>query len=273
MQSITIIHDYEEFIAINTTVIRELIIPNNTCNDQSFTEMDLRVMNNLERICIGENSLQSVTTVLVADTSSLRSIYIGSNSFSSSSRRLTDESESSQFMVMNCSSLNDIVVADYSFSNYHDVVLLGKIKRIELRLDLPSLSELRIGYHSFDQVDNITLLSLPLLIEAFIDERGVQTSLSSFTEAFITHEHAIYLHNNITHILLPSNQFNSLTHIHMIGFPFLQVFQIGSSSFVNLTSFQLSNLPSLQVLSVGGSSLYWLSELIMESMSDCLVIE
>ena len=115
-------------------------------------------------------------------------------------------------------------------------------------------------------MDNVTLLSLPLLTEAFIDERGIQTSFSSFTEAFITHEHAVYLHNNITQIHLPSNQYNSLTHLHMVGFPALETIQIGSSSFMNVTSFQLSNLPSLQELIVGDSSLYWLSELNLESM-------
>ena len=35
---------------------------------------------------------------------------------------------------------------------------------------------------------------------------------------------------------------------------------------MNLTSFHLSNLPSLQVLNIGSSSLYWLSDLIIESM-------
>ena len=131
---------------------------------------------------------------------------------------------------------------------------------------MPSLSELRIGYHSFEQVSNVTLHSLPLLMEASIDERGVQTSLSSFTKAIITHEHPIYLYNSITQIILPSNQYNSLTHLHMLGFPSLQLLQFGSFSFMNLTSFHLSNLPSLQVLNIGSSSLYWLSDLMIESM-------
>ena len=103
-------------------------------------------------------------------------------------------------------------------------------------------------------------------MEASIDERGIQTSLSSLTEAIITHEHPIYLHNSITQIILPSNQYNSLTHLHMFGFPSLQLLQFGSFSFMNLTSFHLSNLPSLQVLNIGSSSLYWLSDLIIESI-------
>ena len=82
----------------------------------------------------------------------------------------------------------------------------------------------------------------------------------------ITHEHPIYLHNNISKIILPSNQYNSLTHLHMFGFPFLQLLQFGSFSFMGLTSFHLSSLPSLQVLNIGSSSLYWLSDLIIESM-------
>ena len=131
---------------------------------------------------------------------------------------------------------------------------------------MPSLSELRIGYHSFEQVSNVTLHSLPLLMEASIDERGIQMGLSSFTKAIITHEHPIYLHNSITQLILPSNQYNSLTHLHMSGFPSLQLLQFGSSSFMGLTSFHLSNLPSLQVLNIGSSSLYWLSDLIIESM-------
>ena len=138
---------------------------------------------------------------------------------------------------------------------------------------MPSLSELRIGYHSFEQVSNVTLHSLPLLMEASIDERGVQMGLSSFTKAIITHEHPIYLHNSITQIILPSNQYNSLTHLHMSGFPSLQLLQFGSSSFMNLTSFHLSNLPSLQVLNIGSSSLYWLSDLLIESMMNWIWLD
>ena len=149
------------------------------------------------------------------------------------------------------------------------IMILSYQVEIELLnewIDLPSLSELRIGYHSFEQVSNVTLHSLPLLMEASIDERGIQMGLSSFTKAIITHEHPIYLHNSITQIILPSNQYNSLTHLHMFGFPSLQLLQFGSSSFMGLTSFHLSNLPSLQVLNIGSSSLYWLSDLIIESM-------
>ena len=100
-------------MSINIISIRELIIPNNTCNDQSFVELDVSSMNGLERISIGENSLQSVSTVRAYDTPSLKSIYVGSNSFSSSSRRLIDESGYNQFHIMNCTNLNDIVVEDY----------------------------------------------------------------------------------------------------------------------------------------------------------------
>ena len=39
-----------------------------------------------------------------------------------------------------------------------------EIKILHDWIDLPSLSELRIGYHSFEQVSNVTLHSLPLLI-------------------------------------------------------------------------------------------------------------
>ena len=84
------------------------------------------MMSGLERISIGENSLQSVSTVRVYDIPSLRSISVGSNSFSSSSRRLIDESEDNQFHIMNCTNLNDIVVEDYCFSNYHDFVLSSR---------------------------------------------------------------------------------------------------------------------------------------------------
>ena len=39
-----------------------------------------------------------------------------------------------------------------------------EIEIINEWIDLPSLSELRIGYHSFEQVSNVTLHSLPLLM-------------------------------------------------------------------------------------------------------------
>ena len=126
VESVTIIHSAQEFATVDTSLVRELIIPNNTCNEQSFVELDVSSMSGLERISIGENSLQSVSTVRVYDIPSLRSISIGRNSFSSSSRRLIDESEENQFYIMNCTNLNDIVVEDYCFSNYHDFVLSSR---------------------------------------------------------------------------------------------------------------------------------------------------
>ena len=83
-------------------------------------------MNKLERISIGENSLQSVSNMRVYNTPSLKSLSVGRNSFSSSSRRLIDESGDNQFYIMNCTNLNDIVVNDYCFSNYHDFVLSSR---------------------------------------------------------------------------------------------------------------------------------------------------
>ena len=67
-------------------------------------------MSVLERISIGENSLQSVSTVRVYDIPSLRSISVGRNSFSSSSRRLIDESEENQFHIMILSYQVEIVM-------------------------------------------------------------------------------------------------------------------------------------------------------------------
>ena len=83
-------------------------------------------MSGLERISIGENSLQSVSNMRVYNTPSLKSLSVGRNSFSSSSRRLIDESVENQFHIMNCTNLNDIVVEDYCFSNYHDFVLSSR---------------------------------------------------------------------------------------------------------------------------------------------------
>ena len=83
-------------------------------------------MNKLERISIGENSLQSVSNMRVYNTPSLKSLSVGRNSFSSSSRRLIDESGNNQFYVKNCNSLSNIVVEDYCFTNYHNFVLSSR---------------------------------------------------------------------------------------------------------------------------------------------------
>ena len=83
-------------------------------------------MNKLERISIGENSLQSVSNMRVYNTPSLKSLSVGRNSFSSSSRRLIDEPGNNQFYVKNCNSLSNIVVGDYCFSIYHNIVLSSR---------------------------------------------------------------------------------------------------------------------------------------------------
>ena len=60
VESVTIIHSAQEFATVDTSLVRDLIIPNNTCNEQSFVELDVSMMSVLERISIGENSLQSI---------------------------------------------------------------------------------------------------------------------------------------------------------------------------------------------------------------------
>ena len=134
--------DYIESLDSNIT---SLILPNWSCNDVDYTIFDISRFTLLESLEIGNDSFGSIESFMINDLPKLRSLKIGSNSFTKlkcSEWTIYDikgiasyaTSISSKFCyVLNCESLESIEIGAYSFSDYDDFALynLKSLKSIK----------------------------------------------------------------------------------------------------------------------------------------------
>ena len=113
-----------------------LSIPNNVCNSNLLTAFDLSAFVLLQSISIGNDNFMYVNEFLINNLMDLKSLVIGSNSFSMD---YGDHSFRS-FRILNCDKLESIEIGSYSFSDYGD--------EFELR-NLPSLVSIDIDVNCF----------------------------------------------------------------------------------------------------------------------------
>ena len=95
-------------------------------------------MNNLssfEKLEIGDNRFESVETFKIEGLNRLKTIKIGNNSFTQRKYYYGDD-ESKSFHILNCESLESILIGEYSFSDFAG--------EFELK-NLPQLQFIQIG--------------------------------------------------------------------------------------------------------------------------------
>lgn len=101
--------------------IVELNVDNRTCNDASIRDLVLRDLPNLQSILIGDECFMYVGEVTVDKLPSLKSICVGTNSFTEN--RNSCGKKKKRFAVTNCSQLSTIQIAPFSFSDFSTCVL------------------------------------------------------------------------------------------------------------------------------------------------------
>ena len=108
--------------------ITSLILPNWSCNDVNYTIFDISRFTLLESLEIGDDSFGSIESFLINDLPKLRSLKIGSNSFTKiktvdwvddvNNVMELAKNESKSFHILNCESLESIEIGEYSFSDF-----------------------------------------------------------------------------------------------------------------------------------------------------------
>ena len=91
--------------------------------------------NLLEELIIGDYSFYSVDTFMINGLNELKSLVIGSNSFTKNKNNYGND-ESRSFSILNCIELESIEIGSYSFSDYGG--------EFELK-NLPKLESIKIG--------------------------------------------------------------------------------------------------------------------------------
>lgn len=120
----------EQFESLDVC-ITSLILPNWSCNDVDYIFFDLSRFILLESIEIGNDSFGSIETFMINDLHKLRSLKIGSNSFTQVKYDKILRNESKSFHILNCESLESIEIGIYSFSDFGGGFELHNLKSLK----------------------------------------------------------------------------------------------------------------------------------------------
>ena len=101
-------------IDLNT---KSILISNGSCNDKEYTIFNFTRFTKLEELIIGDNCFSSVNLFKIDGLNELKSIKIGSNSFTKEKNWYGDDSSRS-FHLLNCIELESIEIGHHSFSDY-----------------------------------------------------------------------------------------------------------------------------------------------------------
>ena len=145
--------------------ITSLILPNWSCNDVNYKIFDISRFTLLELLEIGDDSFGSIETFLINNLSKLRSLKIGSNSFTQVNNlkigsnlfsevnytkwdndktvilSIISLCQSQSFHILNCESLESIEIGVNSFSDFGGEFELSNLK---------SLKSIKIGSIEMD---------------------------------------------------------------------------------------------------------------------------
>ena len=124
----SIVSDWNDFENLNENTTG-IVVASNSCNEG--TVLDFDPFKSLQYLEIGDDSFKNVTTFNINGLSKLTLIYIGKSSF-------TQERENAlySFRLLNCDSLINLEIGQYSFSEYTGVIELS---------NLPLLENIKIG--------------------------------------------------------------------------------------------------------------------------------
>ena len=140
-------HTIEELNALGSSV-ETIIVDNNSCNDESFTTLDLTRFVNLRVFEVGDNSFSYVEEVHLIGLSKLERVVIGDHSFTLPVWEGMNEDNS--FYLKDCERLRELKIGRWSFSDY-------SVCEIE---NMPSLEVMEIG--ELDEGSNFRVSDLEL---------------------------------------------------------------------------------------------------------------
>ena len=121
----------------------QLIIPDDTGSKE--TTIDLSRFGSMKLFSCGDFALTKVRSVMFHDLNQLQSIRIGSNSFTL--RKYSVSNQTGTLVIRKCSSLKEITIGEYSFSDYSSLVLS----------DLVSLQTISISSQAFSYANSFSL--------------------------------------------------------------------------------------------------------------------
>jgi singapore isolate B (sub-type 7) whole genome shotgun sequence assembly, scaffold_22 len=117
-----------------SNTVEEIIIANNECNEWNMKSLILSDYSNLKRLNIGNNCYKCTRYFIIDGLNELETLTVGNSCFTYV--KLVDdfsffaERTDGVFRITNCSKLSSIQIGDYSFAEYHSL-LLGSLPSLE----------------------------------------------------------------------------------------------------------------------------------------------
>ena len=131
------VHSIAELHGLETT-IKTIVVDNNSCNDEDFTQLDLSPFVNLVSFEVGSSSFEHVLSFMIDGMQFLERIIIGEKSFVDYHTVAYPKSTDSMLSIHNCPMLKVLKVQNYSFK-YSALLSLMNLSSFET-LDMGSLT-------------------------------------------------------------------------------------------------------------------------------------
>ena len=156
--------------------VTSLIIPDWSCNDLHHAIFDFSRFSVIESIEIGNDCFGLVKTFKIDGLNRLKTIKIGRNSFTQEKDSYGND-KSKSFHILNCESLESIVIGEYSFSDFGG--------EFELK-NLPQLQSIEIGdaesdsfnlHSSFLEIHSTLQLYILLCIRLFCSDGSLNRKI------------------------------------------------------------------------------------------------
>ena len=121
------VHSIEELNALDSTV-ETIIVDNNSCNDRSFTVLNLTRFVNLKVFEVGDYSFSYVNEVHMIGLPELERVVIGENCFTKEKFRYINDygfevDVNREFYLKDCEKLRELRIGVSSFISYASCVI------------------------------------------------------------------------------------------------------------------------------------------------------
>ena len=127
IESVSVVTSQKEFNKLSK-YSQHISFAKESCNENTFTNLDFSRFSNLQSIEVGDNSLMYVKNVKIDGLIKLETINIGQNSFTEHRNGYDSNSQDNSFVVKNCDSLESLSIDRYSFSDYNSFTIESKIE-------------------------------------------------------------------------------------------------------------------------------------------------
>ena len=126
IESVSVVTSQKEFDKLSK-YSQHISFAKESCNENTFTNLDFSRFIDLQSIEVGDNSLMYVKNVKIDGLSKLEKVNIGQNSFTENRNGYASNSQDNNFIMKNCDSLKSLSIDRYSFSNYNSFIVESKI--------------------------------------------------------------------------------------------------------------------------------------------------